>query len=445
MTDLTYETVLMRCALSSDPATRGALATIIDTIDFRLDPKVAKILDMMLDHHETTGEPISANVAPAEYKQILESLEPIDDPSAPFWAAKQLRRQDEERVYSGTLVKAMEILKVGDTGRKGLTSSVDYLLANMPSTVDADLETDHDLRVEYETREANETSRGLPTGLSVIDELTDGHEAGELWVIGAYTGQGKSFILQNIAYHRRIEAGLTGIFWSTEQHVAQIKRRLVIRHSLNPKFGAPDGLSYTDVKRGRLDAQDRALYLDEVLPDWNSEHYPPLLLRTAPAGSTLESIMRRTEELNRQYPLDYVIIDYLSMLRPAQATSDERIAQTRLFIGAKSFALNFDGQRGIPLLTAAQTNPTSFLRALETNRYPLRAIADTSEAERSSDFLMFLLRRPEDSENNEIQAGILKYRDGESDVFFTFEERFDQSYIGDRSVVDAELSTWEVQ
>lgn len=439
--NLTYETMLLRCALSPDPETRASVESVLDAVDFRLDPKVARILDHALEYHKETGGPLTVDTAPEEYRAIIASLDQIVDPNAPFWAMNQLRKADRDTRWAGTLVKSMEILKIGDGPRIGLQASIDNLLANMPSLVEVGPEEDHDLASEYEMRVNKDTSRGISTGFSVLDELTDGQEPGELWVVGAYTAQGKSYFMQNVAYNRRM-AGLTGVLVSTEQPVAQIKRRMVVRHALHPKFGSPDGLSYTNVKRGRLSGSDHDLYINEVIPDWNSDNYPPLFLLTAPAGSTFDNINRRIEEINRQVQLDYIIIDYLSMLRPSTRYTNERETQTRLFIAAKTVALNFDAQRGIPLLTAAQTNPMSFERALEQGKYYIRSVADTAEAERSSDLLMYILRRPEDKENNELQAGILKYRDGESDVYFTFEENFDKSLVTDKTVIDSEESVW---
>lgn len=440
-----YEQIFMRAAVTPDPRVRAMLYSVMDSADFKIDSKIAQFLTDARAFSDHTGAVFSADTA-GKYASIVAVLEPLTDSAAPLWAARQLWKKTKEDTFSNVLLRAMEILKVSG-GSSALEESLDYILTNLPTGLYREDEQDPDLAAEYHARADRDLSKNLsiPTGFAVVDELTTGQEPGELWVVGAYTAQGKSFFLQNVAYHRRM-LGLTGVYWTTEQQVAQIKRRLVVRHSLNPKFAYPDGLAYIDIKKGRLSARERDLYLNEVLPDWACPELPPLIIKVAPSGSTLASIMQRSEEINHRTRLDFVVIDYLSQLVPAGSRrANERESQTHLFIEAKAHALNFDGKRGIPLLTAAQTNPTSFLQALDTGKYPIRAVADTAEAERSADLLMWLLRRPQDREARELQAGVAKYRDGESDVLFVLEEKFDRSFLGDRTAVDSEQSVWSAQ
>jgi len=267
---------------------------------------------------------------------------------------------------------------------------------------------------------------------------------------GCFTGNGfvqhNSFLLQNIAYNRRIKYGLRGAFFSTEQQVAQVKRRLCIRHSKDPKFGLGEGLSYTDVKRARLDDRERKIWLDEVIPDWESGNYPSLHVVSVPARATLGSIFRRAEMMHHEEPLDFIIIDYLSQLRPSfGGVGVERQVLSELIIEAKSAALSFGGTSGIPVLTAAQTNPVSWERAQEIGKYPLRSVADSAEAERSADLLAFLLRREQEIEQKVVKVNVAKYRDGEGQVEFMLEEDYAHSFLGNKDVPDSENSFFSLE
>lgn len=433
----------MRCAISGDRLTQVALRFVLQGVDFPLDPRIARFLDNAVEYYKVTGSPITEDTA-GQFASIVKTLKPLNDPSAPLWAIHKLEEASYEDSFAATLIKAMDVLKIGNDSGRGLNAAIDHLYTHMPTRAIADEDEEVDLVADYEKREQTDRLSGMATGYTVPDEATDGQEPGELWVVGAYTGQGKSFFLQNVAYNRRINEGLRGVFWSTEQTVRQIKMRLVVRHSRHEQFGVHGGIPYDDIKRARLDSDLRQMWLHEVIPDWEAGPYPELYLKTVPAGSSLMTIMRRTEELNRQIPIDYVIIDYLSQLRPSGKFVNEREAQTHLFIGAKSFALNFDSKRGVPVLTGAQTNPTSYLQACETGTYPLRAVADTAEAERSSDLLMFLLRRPEDEELAEVRAGILKNREGRANIIFTLDEDYGTAFLGDKTITDSETSTWTI-
>lgn len=446
MGQLDYESLLMRAAVSHDSRVQGVLASVVESREFKLDPRVLKFLDLALAYYRTTHTPLNAEVA-GEYKPLVNALIPLNDPSSIIWAGQQLLDRDRQEQFSSILIKAMEILKVGsEYSGKGLASALDYLNMNMPRQfVESDGEV-VDLRTEYTQREQAGHFSGQPTGFTALDELTDGQQKGELWIFGAYTGQGKSFLLQNILYNRRMKYGLRGALFSTEQQINQIKRRVGCLHSRDPKFNLPGGVKYWDVKRATLSKEQRRIWLDEVLPDWESTSYPECFLMTAPARSTIGSLFRRAEEIHSKVPLDFIIIDYLSQLRAtSQRGGIERDQLSELIIESKACAMAFDDKRGIPVLTAAQTNPASWAIAQETGKYPLRAIADSAEAERSADLLAYLLRRPKEIEQRSIKVGVAKYRDGEGEVDFMLEEDFASSYLGDLDVPDRETSQWRIE
>jgi hypothetical protein len=351
------------------------------------------------------------------------------------------KRLSEEQ-FSALLMDALQVLKVGKGDRRGLGDAVALLKTNLPTQLLPDTYEEVDLLADYLNREARGTATGMLTGISYIDDLTDGQEEGALWVIAAYTGEGKSQMLQNIAYHRRL-AGLNGLFFSTEQTIIQIKRRLVVRHAMHPKFGASHGVLYSDVRRGRLTGNDRELYLGRVLPDWESMP-AQLEIRPAPARSSLSELFDRAEEFNSQQKLDYIVIDYLSQL--AQGTGSGRGNDweilAALVVEAKQLALNFDGGRGIPLLTAAQTNASSYVQALKDGKYFIRTAAGSSEFEKSADFFMTMLRMPD--EPGVIKCGVLKNRDDESDKQFELVEDYAHCRLGDRDRADRDDDTWRV-
>lgn len=441
-----FDALLIRAAICQDPQVRATLKRSLETLRKPLDPRLLQMIQYALDFASTTGFPLTIEGA-GPYAEIVAAVSGPMDIATTYWAVAQLNQRHDEDTLSQTLLQTLKILKLGDRNdgviSRGMQDALDYIRARLPRAEIPCPGDCSDLAAEYVEREQRGVGVGLQTGYSVLDSVTDGQEPGELWVCGAYTGEGKSFLLQNIAYHWRMR-GLTGLYVSTEQSSRQIKRRLCIRHAKNPIFNLEAGISYTDVKFARLSGVERQLWLDRVIPDWDSDHYATIIIRTAPHRAPFDWVAQSAEEEDSRTRLDYVIVDYLSQLRPSRPRGNEREEQTELVIEAKQFALTFGG-RSIPVLTAAQTNPTSYLQALQTGYYPLRAIADSAEFERSSDLLFYLLRRDEDKQLGQIKSGVLKYRDGRDvkDLFFL--EDFDHSYIADKTVEDSAQSVWQVK
>ena len=69
-----------------------------------------------------------------------------------------------------------------------------------------------------------------------------GGQKGELWVIGAYTGEGKSQALMNMSYYSSVYQKKNNVIISAEMPKDQYRRRIIVRHSMNAAFGLEDHL-----------------------------------------------------------------------------------------------------------------------------------------------------------------------------------------------------------
>lgn len=112
---------------------------------------------------------------------------------------------------------------------------------------------DDPLVAAYTVRELNEaldytkTSRGYSYGNRDLDEMTDGMQPGEVTVIGARSGVGKSsLVCQAIAANCR--EGISFDFFSLEMTRAQVLRRL---------WAIESGIPHIQIKRKWLNAQQQ--------------------------------------------------------------------------------------------------------------------------------------------------------------------------------------------
>jgi len=97
-------------------------------------------------------------------------------------------------------------------------------------------------------------------------------------------------------------------------------------------------------------------------------------------------------------------------------------------------AITFNNGQGIPVLTLHQiSNQARDVVKFEPGKFfTLSSLADSSEAGKSADVAMALLRTDDMREAHELGFGILKSRDSYSpDRLFKLFENFQTAYVGD--------------
>ena len=135
-----------------------------------------------------------------------------------------------------------------------------------------------------------------------------------------------------------------------------------------------------------------------------------------PTGkTTIEEVRAKAEVINRQYPLDFIIIDYIGLLgAPAsnpKAAKNERINENLVL--AKQMALEFDRGEGVLMITPHQINRSGFKEAQKNGGvYEIEALADANEAERSSDVVITVYQDKAFRQKSEAVITMLKNRDG---------------------------------
>ena len=129
-------------------------------------------------------------------------------------------------------------------------------------------------------------------------------------------------------------------------------------------------------------------------------------------------------------------MDYLTLFKPTRRTGNQnqREDAVSLFKEAKNLAITFNNGQGIPVLTLHQisTQARDIVKFEPGKYFTLSSLADSSEAGKSADVAMALLRTEEMQEAHELGFGILKSRDSFSpDRLFKLFENFQTAYVGD--------------
>lgn len=284
-------------------------------------------------------------------------------------------------------------------------------------------------RKKREVRGRNE----LFTGIKAIDQQTGGNKRGELILVGAYTGEGKSQMLVNFSHNICTVQGKNGLIITAETSRPIYRRRLYCRHSCVPGVGAPAGLDSSKVRDATLSPEEEAVFVRVVKDFCENPDYGQLFISQLPRSATVKDCILAAEEINATTPLDFLCVDYLELLAASRKRSSRREEIEEILAEAKEGALTFDNGRGICTYAAHQLKQSSreSVKAEDEKFYTISDFAHTSEAGKSADVAIMILRTDKLKEANEIAAKVVKLRDGDPEPMFRLYERYSSSFIGD--------------
>jgi replicative DNA helicase len=249
----------------------------------------------------------------------------------------------------------------------------------------ADTNIGLDYKENISARYAEASRHTITTGWDVVDDLMDGGLArGELGVVMAPAGIGKSWLLINIGANA-IKAGHTVIHYTLE---------------LNENYV---GQRYDSVLTG-INAQTLKHHQDTVEEKMKSLR-GDLIVKYFPTKSIgvmgLKAHLEKTMMLGKKPAL--VIVDYGDLLK-INAKKDKHEALEELYEELRGMAGEYD----IPLWTASQAGRS----ALEDDIIEADKIASSYGKVMVADFLMSLSRKVEDKMSGTGRGHVIKNRFG---------------------------------
>lgn len=232
---------------------------------------------------------------------------------------------------------------------------------------------------------ARETQR-INTGFPLLDSKLKGFEAGQLVIIGARPGVGKSAFLLDIA-ESAARAGNETLFVSLEMSASELTERLLARRSA----ATMDQLIDRDVE-SNWDSIAAASTCLERLPLHFWDKPAATVSKIRGAAATIQN-------------LRLIVIDYLGLMQ-----ADRRADSRNLELGQISRDLkNLASELQIPIVAAAQLNRG----VSDTERPTLLSLRDSGELEQNGSKVLFLWRI---DENGTIGVSVAKNRRGRQGV-----------------------------
>ncbi len=214
--------------------------------------------------------------------------------------------------------------------------------------------------------------QAVRTGFMDLDALLGGFKRGDLVVVAARTGVGKSSLLLNFARNVAVGQRGTVAFFALEMSGEQLAMRLLSAEADVDSTRLRLGM-HTEAEEARIMHAIGALAEANVFIDDS-------------AVLTVPEVRAKARRLQSEYGLDLVIVDYLQLLHGA-GRSDTRANE----IGAITRSLKeLARELSVPVIAAAQLS-----RAVETRTPHIPLLSDLRESgsiEQDADVVMFIYR-----------------------------------------------------
>ncbi|MCH5163544.1 MAG: replicative DNA helicase [Clostridiales bacterium] len=252
--------------------------------------------------------------------------------------------------------------------------------------------------------------RGIPTGFKQLDNLLNGFQKGDLIIIAARPGQGKTSIgmnfIQSAAFaERTTETGkkvpLQAAVFSLEMPSVQLARRMACSVAKVDMTKANSG-SMNEAEWKRLMLAKSKLDKAGIFVDDTSA--------TSPVD-----IISKCRKLKREKGLDIVMIDYLQLMSPSKRVENRQQEISDITRNLKIAAKELN----VPILLLSQLS-----RKVEERKEKVPVMSDLRESgaiEQDADIIMFLYREYADSdknvteeERNAVQLIVAKHRNGQT-------------------------------
>ena len=215
---------------------------------------------------------------------------------------------------------------------------------------------------------AGEKTQGLGWPFAGMDERMDVAENGELIVVAARPGRGKSSFARQVAWDWSLKHGDVAYF-SREMPVGQLPQ--LFAQSIS-------GFSWRDARRGHMHSYDLAKFCEGV-----REVKKNTRLHVFDKDSTITQVISRIRSLRSKLDLKAVFIDYLQAYDMKQEKGETRdIAIGRFTRHLKDIALDLN----VPVILLAQLS-----RAVEREEREPRAsdLRESGNIEQDADRIVF--------------------------------------------------------
>jgi len=216
---------------------------------------------------------------------------------------------------------------------------------------------------------------GLETGFYDFDRITTGFQPGELIILAARPGMGKTALALNMATY----AAMT-----TEKAVAIFNLEMPAEQLVNRIISAQGGIDAYKLQTGQMQERDWKRYNEAM----NSLAETNLYIEDN-SGVTVAEIKAKCRRLaNMPKGLGLVVIDYLQLV----TTGNKRIESRQVEVSEISRSLKTMAlELGVPVIALSQLSRSAEKR--ESNMPMLADLRESGSIEQDADMVLFINRK----------------------------------------------------
>ncbi|SFA80457.1 primary replicative DNA helicase [Amycolatopsis marina] len=228
------------------------------------------------------------------------------------------------------------------------------------------------------------SAQGIPTGFIDLDEVTNGLHPGQMVIVAARPGVGKSTLGLDFARSCSIRHGMSSVIFSLEMSRTEIVMRML---------SAEARIRLQDMRGGRMSDDDwtrLARRMSEI-----SE--APLFIDDSP-NMTMMEIRAKARRLKQRNDLKLVVVDYMQLM-----TSGKRVESRQQEVSEFSRQLKLLAKEiEVPVVAISQLNRGPEQR---TDKRPMLSdLRESGSLEQDADIVL-LINRPDAWERDDPRAG----------------------------------------
>ena len=312
----------------------------------------------------------------------------------------------KEHAIMRRLIEAgTKIAQLGYANETEVDTLVDQAQAEIYAVTDGNAKEDYvsfSEALEATMREIDANSNrpdgvyGVPTDFIELDELTGGLHGGQMIVIAARPGVGKSTLALDIARSAAIHHHMATVFFSLEMSRTELAMRVL---------SAEGKISMGRLKKGDLDTEGWT----NLATLQGRIDSAPLFIDDSP-NMTLMEIRAKCRRLKQRNDLKLVVLDYLQLMSSGKKVESRQQEVSEFSRSLKLLAKELD----VPLIALSQLNRGSEQR---TDKRPMVSdLRESGSIEQDADMVILLHREdmynPDSERVGEADMIIAKHRGG---------------------------------
>ena len=243
---------------------------------------------------------------------------------------------------------------------------------------------------------------GIASGFTELDKMTTGFHPGDLIVLAARPGMGKTSFMLSVAYNVAKDEGKPVAIYSLEMSKEQLVMRLL-------SMIAEVKLSH--IRSGYISDEE----MDKIIGAAMELSKYDIFIDDTPSITTTD-LRIRSRKLHKERGIEFIAVDYLQLLRPPirKSSRQEEVAEVSRNLKALAKELK------IPVMALAQLSREVEKRS--DKRPQLADLRESGQIEQDADLILFLHRpeyykkNPSPEERGIAEVIVAKQRQGPTGV-----------------------------